>query len=141
MGDELKVTQAEIDAAAQHMAKEESHSCKTLDAALLHRENWRRLRPEAEAILRAAWNTRTETQSQATIDELVGALKQAEAILHNCYVTEGVCCCGDDMERHANPMDCGHTPVDHGSYVANQWLEDHAALLAKTDEIEIGGVR
>jgi hypothetical protein len=21
------------------------------------------------------------------------------------------CCCGDDMETHSNPMDCGHTPV------------------------------
>jgi hypothetical protein len=22
------------------------------------------------------------------------------------------CCCGEDMETHSNPMDCGHTPVD-----------------------------
>lgn len=30
--------------------------------------------------------------------------------------TNGVCCCGDNMERHANPMDCGHTETDSGSY-------------------------
>jgi hypothetical protein len=22
------------------------------------------------------------------------------------------CCCGEDMETHSSPMNCGHSPVD-----------------------------
>lgn len=44
-----------------------------------------------ETVLR--WNTRTETQSQATIEELVGALRKAEAAMT---------CRGDDAHYCPN---------------------------------------
>lgn len=63
--------------------------------------------------------------------ELVGG---AQGILMNCDVETGICCCGDAMENHGNPMDCGHSPVDHGSYSAQQWLEAANAALASADQ-------
>lgn len=53
---------------------------------------------------------------------------QAASIFTHCSVTDGVCCCGDNMEGHSHPMSAGHRPVDHGSYMADQWLEAYAAL-------------
>lgn len=38
-------------------------------------------------------------------------------------VRSGTCCCGDDMDRHADPMSCGHTPVDQWDYSLALWLE------------------
>ena len=46
-------------------------------------------------------------------------------------VEEGVCCCGDSMDTHAEPMDCGHWPVDHGAYVASRLVDDTNATLAE----------
>jgi hypothetical protein len=34
------------------------------------------------------------------------------AFMQSAPVSSGVCCCGDDMNKHGNPMDCGHNPVD-----------------------------
>lgn len=45
--------------------------------------------------------------------------------IKNAQVSSGVCCCGDDMAKHANPMHCGHNPVD-------TW--DHAVICV-TDDI------
>ena len=64
------------------------------------------------------------------IDAQAATIARAIAIIEHCDVTEGVCCCGDDMATHAEPMSCGHSPVDHGSYIASQWLEEARAALA-----------
>ena len=47
----------------------------------------------------------------------------------HCSIEEGVCCCGDNMEGHANPMNCGHFPVDHGSYIADHLVKRTLAAL------------
>lgn len=44
--------------------------------------------------------------------------------IQNSYVGSGVCCCGDPMKGHANPMDCGHTPRDQWDYLVEGWIED-----------------
>lgn len=43
--------------------------------------------------------------------------------INNAQVISGVCCCGDDMQRHSNPMDCGHSPRDQWDYLVQCWLE------------------
>lgn len=53
---------------------------------------------------------------------------QAASIFTHCSVTDGVCCCGDTMEGHSHPMSAGHGPVDHGSYMADKWLDAYAAM-------------
>ena len=52
------------------------------------------------------------------------------AVIENCDVSDGVCCCGDEMARHSEPMSCGHTPTDHGSYQASRAVEGWKAALA-----------
>mgnify|MGYP000846790213 FL=1 len=63
------------------------------------------------------------------ISAQAATIARAIAIIEHCDVTEGVCCCGDDMDTHAEPMSCGHSPVDHGSYTASQWLDEARATL------------
>lgn len=70
------------------------------------------------------------TAAQARIAELEGLVQQAEAIFTHCTVSDGVCCCGDSMENHSDPMWCGHSPVDHGGYVADGWLAEARATLS-----------
>jgi hypothetical protein len=36
------------------------------------------------------------------------------------------------MEKHASPMTCGHSPVDHGQYVANNAYEQARSALSDT---------
>jgi len=35
-----------------------------------------------------------------------------------------VCCCGDDMKRHPNPMYCGHSPLSAWDYARHCYIED-----------------
>lgn len=74
------------------------------------------------------------TQPNPMVDPCVRALVEAlEAWLElaaHCSIEEGVCCCGDNMENHSNPMDCGHSPFDHGAYVAGQLIESTRTALA-----------
>jgi hypothetical protein len=73
-----------------------------------------------------------ETQRlRADVAELVEALERFTSIMAHCSVTDGTCCCGDDMDKHASPMFCGHSPVDHGQYHADLAYEAAKDILAK----------
>lgn len=37
---------------------------------------------------------------------------------------ESVCCCGDDMERHADPMWCGHSPVSSWDWAKHCYMKE-----------------
>lgn len=41
----------------------------------------------------------------------------------------GVCCCGDCMEDHPNPIICGHSPVDQGEWCAAGLVADSKEAL------------
>jgi hypothetical protein len=78
-------------------------------------------------------------RAEALLKEAVEALEGWAAIYDNCSISTGYCCCGDAMESHANPMDCGHSPVDQGWYAANQQIESARATLAKIKEAKDNG--
>lgn len=63
---------------------------------------------------------------------LTKALEACVASLERVDTAEGVCCCGDSMDRHSDPMSCGHSPVDMGDYYAGQALESARTALAQT---------
>lgn len=65
--------------------------------------------------------------------ELAEALRGLLACTERLDFSEGYCCCGDPMDGHSNPMDCGHSPIDMGEYYA--WLarKDARAALAAYD--------
>jgi hypothetical protein len=70
------------------------------------------------------------TQPDPLADPRVSELLEAWLELSgHCSIEEGVCCCGEDMENHSNPMNCGHSPVDHGAYVASHLVERTLAEL------------
>lgn len=75
------------------------------------------------------WTVRDEKAEAALaekdkeIEELRELVGSAENIFRHCTVSDGVCCCGDNMESHPSPMSCGHTPVDHGAYQVDLWIQ------------------
>ncbi len=67
----------------------------------------------------------------AAAPDLYAALEACVVSLERANTEEGVCCCGDSMDRHSDPMHCGHSPVDMGDYYAGQALAAARAALAK----------
>ena len=66
---------------------------------------------------------------EAKLAEAVGLLEAWINVATHCTIEEGVCCCGDSMDTHAEPMDCGHSPVDHGAYIVESLVEETNATL------------
>lgn len=54
------------------------------------------------------------------------------ASMQESPVSSGVCCCGDAMDAHAHPMDCGHSPRDewdwHVECTVKQIKQEDAAI-------------
>jgi hypothetical protein len=67
----------------------------------------------------------------AAAPELLVALGNLLATLEHADLHDGVCCCGDPMEGHSNPMDCGHSPVDAGQYYGSLSIAEAQAVIAK----------
>jgi hypothetical protein len=61
--------------------------------------------------------------------QLREALKACIASIEHANMSDGVCCCGDEMENHESPMFCGHSPVDMGEYHASLALKKARAAL------------
>jgi len=61
--------------------------------------------------------------------QLREALEACIASIEHADMSEGCCCCGEDMLNHSSPMDCGHAPVDIGEYYASLALEKARAAL------------
>lgn len=52
-------------------------------------------------------------------------------------VSSGVCCCGDSIDGHADPMSCGHSPVDQWEYSLSNWIaeiESQSGAGGRVDE-------
>ena len=67
-------------------------------------------------------------------DKLAQALSACVSSLERADTAEGVCCCGADMDRHPDPMSCGHSPVDMGAYYAHTALTEASATLTAYQE-------
>lgn len=50
----------------------------------------------------------------------------------NAPVSSGVCCCGDNILTHGDPMSCGHTPVDQWHWSLSLWIKQIAKAEAET---------
>ena len=61
---------------------------------------------------------------------LIESLEVLLGLVDEFGIKSGVCCCGDDMARHSNPMDCGHSPVDSGEYYSAKTIEVARAALS-----------
>jgi hypothetical protein len=72
--------------------------------------------------------------SDPRVKALVKALDACMTSLERADTTEGVCCCGDSMDQHSDPMWCGHSPVDMGTYYAANAIEAARAALRAIEE-------
>ena len=68
--------------------------------------------------------------ADAMADRLAEAVIGAQNIVLHCDITDGSCCCGEDMAQHSSQFVCGHQPIDHGRYYADKWLEGSVDLIA-----------
>lgn len=79
-------------------------------------------------------------------DDLIRLLSNALEVIQRSDTRVGHCCCGDSMDNHANPMDCGHSPVDMGVYVAMGFEKEarelireiHASQVCLPQQIPVG---
>lgn len=55
------------------------------------------------------------------LEEAERLLKETQSMIENCDITNGCCCCGDDMNRHSQ-FD-NHAARDRGEYMASQLHE------------------
>lgn len=62
------------------------------------------------------------------VEKMRKLLDSANAIMANSNIECGVCCCGDNMKGHGNPMDCGHSPVDMASHSVYLWQKAYEEL-------------
>lgn len=74
--------------------------------------------------------------TRAAVAELITSHAALLETAERLDPTEGYCCCGDDMQRHADPMSCGHSPVDAGSYYHGQTLDRARAALARVQGVQ-----
>lgn len=51
-------------------------------------------------------------EAQQTIERQAAQIEMMRDFIETAPVSTGVCCCGESMEGHSSPMNCGHTPVD-----------------------------
>lgn len=80
-----------------------------------------RLRTEVE--VQAYWGLRWEKAHA----ELAASQAREEKLLdfiQNAPVSSGVCCCGECMDRHSNPMSCGHSPRDQWDWSVQCLVEE-----------------
>ena len=96
----------------------------------------KRLRNTGSMSHAQVWETLEEAADriedlEAKLVKAVGLLEAWINVAAHCSITEGVCCCGDDMDTHAEPMHCGHLPVDHGVYIAESLAEETNTTLAE----------
>lgn len=63
------------------------------------------------------------------IQELESAIQGSVEFLTHAPLETGICCCGDSMNGHGNPMDCGHSPVDSGAYAISAHIEGLRQVL------------
>jgi hypothetical protein len=78
----------------------------------------------------AASQTVLERASTAQIAALVDALDACIANIEHADMSDGVCCCGDNMDGHSDPMSCGHAPVDMGKHYAHLAIVKARAAIA-----------
>lgn len=93
--------------------------------ALRYGDEWRDLSGDKLVYCMPA----AHADAQAEIARLRGALERAVSFVQHAEVSSGVCCCGDSIDGHGNPMDCGHSPRDTWDYAAEGFIKEMQALL------------
>lgn len=79
------------------------------------------------------WGDEDEANARliAAAPELFRIVEGVVGMLGACNVESGVCCCGDSMTNHADPMISGHSATDSGAYYAKSLYDDAIAAMAK----------
>lgn len=67
-------------------------------------------------------------------DHIQAALTEVLDILERAEIKTGVCCCGDSMDRHDLPFNCGHSPVDEFDYHGLPVLQNARRLLQSYEQ-------
>jgi hypothetical protein len=108
-----------------------------------HDHGWLVVQSECESLyLKIAKGSSTQKNMAnarliAAAPDLLIALRSMLAIVSETGIASGICCCGDDMDRHENPFNCGHVAVDSGHYHSGPFLESARAAISKaTGETE-----
>jgi hypothetical protein len=67
----------------------------------------------------------------AAAPELLAVLQDLLGVLEHVSLESGICCCGDNIANHDHPMNCGHSPVDSGTYYGDMAIAAAEKVVAK----------
>ncbi len=56
------------------------------------------------------------------IERQAAQIEMMREFIARAPASSGVCCCGEAMDNHSSPMNCGHTPVDLWDHSVEQIL-------------------
>lgn len=91
----------------------------------------RRCRELESSLQKAAFKQQADESAYSVVvqqnDALraeVEGLRQFVDFVRHAPVSSGVCCCGDNMANHPEPMNCGHSPVDEWDHALLGWLKE-----------------
>ena len=76
----------------------------------------------------------------AGMESLRDVIRRCADFIENAPVSSGVCCCGDSIEHHADPMSCGHSPRDQWDYSAESMVAELRAATAEAQVQAMGRV-
>ena len=65
---------------------------------------------------------------RAELSELKTREAKLIEFIRTAPVASGVCCCGQSMDGHADPMVCGHTPKDQWDWSVECVLKVHGVI-------------
>lgn len=113
--------EAERDALAQR--------CRELEEERNHFANQAQKFYNERDTLRADVEQARQTAEYWKAEHLAGnaaieKLRQFVEFVRHAPVSSGVCCCGDNMASHPDPMCSGHTPVDEWDHALSGWLKE-----------------
>lgn len=106
-------------------------------------QHWRQKALAYKECARAIYDLKEITKADtpasvvAAVHALAAHLEFIKDGVMNAPVASGVCCCGDSMENHADPMSCGHIPVDMwDDYKEGLFDQSPTISLARRDTLK-----
>ena len=68
------------------------------------------------------WLDLKTAEAADLIERQAAQIEMLREFIARAPVSSGVCCCGEAIDGHSNPMSCGHTPVDLWDHSVEQIL-------------------
>ncbi|MDV6318765.1 hypothetical protein [Chromohalobacter sp. HP20-39] len=89
-----------------------------------------------EAADRIEVDAKVIAEERKRADALAAHVDKLHDFFRTAPIGSGVCMCGDEIATHADPMSCGHSPVDEVEYHADCLMNEAPETSLPTDSCQ-----